>query len=418
MDDNVEAHNEAPNEAHNEARDHKVLGRRLDIYASDDLFGSGLPMWLPAGAAVRAELEKFIREEERRAGYAHVYTPPLAKRELYERSGHLAHFADDMFPPIEVDGEQLMLRPMLCPHHIRVFAHGERSYRDLPVRIAELGAQFRWERSGVVGGLARVRYMTLNDAHVFCAPHQIEEEFLAMLDMIGRAYDALGISAHRYRLSLRGPGEKYFDDDEMWHHAESVLRAALDRAGVPYDTASGEAAFYGPKLDVQVVDRRGHEETLSTVQVDFLLPRRFELAYTGRDGSRHVPVMLHRSIVSTMERMVAHLVETHAGGLPVWLSPVHVVVVPVADRWAAYGHEVGDRLVRAGIRAEVDGRAETVALRVRRAVERRVPYIAVVGSREASSATVAVRARGGEDLGSQSVDDLAALVRSQSPVVA
>lgn len=392
--------------------DHRTLGRQLDIYAADELFGSGLPMWLPAGAAVRTALEGFIREEERRDGYLHVYTPPVGKRELYERSGHLRHFADDMFPPIEVDGEHLMLRPMLCPHHLRVFAHGEHSYRDLPVRIAELGAQFRWERSGVVGGLTRVRAMTLNDAHIFCRLDQVEAEFTAILGLITRAYDALGITAHRYRLSLRGAGDKYSDDDEMWEHAESVLRAALDRSGVRYEAAAGEAAFYGPKLDVQVLDHRGREETLSTVQVDFLLPLRFDVSYIDEHGSRATPVVLHRSIVSTMERMVAHLLEVHGGALPVWLAPVQAVVVPVADMWKDYARDVADRLMQQGSRAEVDARSETVARRVRRAAERKTPYICVVGERESAERSVTIRERGGRDIGSRSLDDFARLLEA------
>ncbi len=390
--------------------DHRTLGRQLDIYAPDELFGSGLPMWLPAGAAVRTALEGFIREAERRDGYLHVYTPPVGKRELYERSGHLRHFADDMFPPIEVDGEHLMLRPMLCPHHLRVFAHGEHSYRDLPVRIAELGAQFRWERSGVVGGLTRVRAMTLNDGHIFCRLDQVEDEFTGILGLIARAYEVLGITAHRYRLSLRGEGAKYSDDDEMWEHAESVLRAALDRAGVQYEAAADEAAFYGPKLDVQVLDHRGREETLSTVQVDFLLPRRFGVSYIDEHGSRATPVLLHRSIVSTMERMVAHLLEVHGGALPVWLAPVQAVIVPVAHRWDDYAREVVARLMQEGGRAEVDTRTETVARRIRRAAERKTPYIGVVGERESAERSVAVRERGGRDIGSRSLDDFARLL--------
>jgi threonyl-tRNA synthetase len=394
-----------------EDHDHKVLGRRLGIYATDPLVGSGLPMWLPAGAAVRAELEQYIREEERRAGYVHVYTPPVGKRELYELSGHLDHFGEDMFPAIEVDGEHLILRPSLCPHHIRVFAQSERTYRDLPLRLAELGAQFRWERSGVVGGLARVRAMTLNDAHVFCTLDQIAGEFAVILQMISSAYDALGIAAHRYRLSLRGEGHKYFDDDDMWEKAESVLRSTLDGARVDYQEVAGEAAFYGPKLDVQVLDHRGREETLSTVQIDFLLPRRFGLSYVAPGGAKEAPVLVHRSIISTMERMVAHLLEVHAGALPVWLSPVQVVVIPVADAWSVAAHDAARGLLSAGVRVEVDDSGETVALRVRRALERKVPYVAVVGEREAAGGAVAVRERGGRNLGVMTVGDVAALTR-------
>lgn len=396
-------------------QDHKAVGRRLGIYANDPMLGSGLPMWLPAGAVVRSQLEDYIREAERRAGYAHVYTPPLGKRELYAISGHLEHFADDMFPAIEIDGEDLMLRPMLCPHHIRVFASAERSYRDLPCRIAELGAQFRWERSGVVGGLARVRCMTLNDAHIFCAPAQIEEELAAVLEMIERAYRWLGITPHRYRLSLRGSGVKYADDDEMWHQAEGVLRSALESAGVPYEAASAEAAFYGPKLDVQVIDHRGREETLSTMQVDFLLPRRFGISYIASGGERRTPVLLHRSIISTMERMVAHLLDVHGGDLPVWLAPVQVTVIPVSDSVVGYARSVVERLAEHRLRAAVDASAETVALRVRRALERKIPYVVIVGEREVAGGTLAVRARGEDKPRSVTTDDLVATIHSQSP---
>ncbi len=310
--------------------DHRRLGRQLGIFASDDRCGSGLPLWLPAGATVRAEIERFVIELERRNGYQHVYTPELAKRELYERSGHWEHFHEDMYPPMQIGAEQVVLRPMNCPHHILVFAAERRSVRDLPLRIAELGTMFRYERSGVVGGLSRVRQMTLNDGHVFCLPVHLEAEIAGIVAMVEEAYRTLDIPAPRYRLSLRDDGPKYVADEELWRRSEAVVRSAFDNLRLAYEEVPGEAAFYGPKIDLQVTDPRGREETLSTVQVDFHLPGRFDLgAYDGENRVR--PVMVHRSIVSTMERMVAHLLEVHDGALPVWLSPCQVRIIPIVD---------------------------------------------------------------------------------------
>jgi len=377
--------------------DHRNIGKDLDLFALDDQLGPGLPLWLPAGAAVRHELERFVIELERGAGYRHVYTPPLAKRSLYERSGHWAHFRDDMFPPMSLDEDALVLRPMNCPHHMRVFASGERSYRDLPLRIAELGAMFRYERSGVVSGLSRVRAMTLNDGHVFCREDQLDAEVVAALQLVRRAHDVLGVEPARWRLSLRGEGDKFVGDDAMWAHSAAVLRAALDALGISYDEEHGEAAFYGPKLDVQVHDANGREETLSTVQMDFVLPARLGLSYVGADGARHAPAAIHRSLVSTMERMVAYLLERYEGALPVWLAPVHVAVLPVSD--AAPLRSAADQLVgaclQAGLRVELLDARESLGSRIRRASLAKVPYVAVVGEREAAHSTVSVRSRAG-----------------------
>ena len=321
-------------------------------------------MWLPAGAAVRGEIERFVVELERRHGYAHVYTPELAKRELYERSGHWDHYRDDMYPPMDVGAEQVVLRPMNCPHHILVFAAEPRSARDLPFRLAEMGTMFRYERSGVVGGLSRVRQMTLNDGHVFCAAEQVESEIATIMSLVAEAYQALAIPAPSLRLSLRDPGPKHV----------------------------GEAAFYGPKVDLQVTDPHGGEQTLSTIQVDFYLPGRFDLSYR-RGVDREQPVMVHRSIVSTMERMVAHLLEVHNGALPVWLAPIQVVVLPVVDQAHTHTTEVRDALRRGGLRVELDDRDATLGARVRDAQQRRIPYVAVIGEREVAGATVSVRLR-------------------------
>jgi threonyl-tRNA synthetase len=387
--------------------DHRRLGRELGLFTTDELLGAGFPLWLPAGAAVRAELERYIVDEERRGGYAHVATPALARRELYEVSGHWAHYADDMFPPMRVGGSDLVLRPMNCPHHVLVYRSAGRSYRELPLRIAELGAMYRAERSGVVGGLSRVRAMTLNDGHLFCAPEQVAQEVAGVLRLIRRAYGVLGIAASRYRLSLGGEGGKYVDDGALWGQAEAELRAGLALAGIEAEQTPGEAAFYGPKIDVQVRDPQGREETLSTVQVDLLLPRRFGLTYTGVDGQAHVPVMIHRSVLSTLERLVAHLIEVHGGAFPPWLAPVQAVVLPVG----APGHaqRVRDLLIDGGVRCALDSEG-TLAARVRAAQAQRIPYVLVVGAREAEAGTVALRLRDGRRLPPQPLDRVLALL--------
>jgi len=390
--------------------DHRRLGRDLELFTTSELVGAGLPLWLPKGSAVRDALATYIIDVERRAGYAHVHTPALARPELYQRSGHLAHYRDDMFAPVGSGDDQVVLRPMSCPHHALVFAARGRSWRELPLRIAELATLFRDERSGVVGGLSRVREMTLNDGHIFCAPEQLSDEIAAAVDLIEKAYAVLGVTEYRYRLSLRGEGDKYVAGDAMWERAESQLREVLDRRGATYDQAPGEAAFYGPKLDVQIRDHRGREETLSTVQVDFHLPVALGLHYAGRDGAAATPVMVHRGVVSTMERMVAHLLEIHAGAFPVWLAPVQVAVLPVAAEHDASARGVARHLLEAGLRAEVDAGERTVAARVRTAVSAKVPYVAVVGDREVRDGLVGLRLRDGRRSGPMEVPALAALV--------
>lgn len=377
--------------------DHRRLGRELKIFATDDGCGAGLPLWLPAGSAVRSELERFILELERRAGYQHVYTPELGKQALYERSGHWAHYHDDMFPPMDLGAERIVLRPMNCPHHVLVYQSELRTARQIPLRIAELGTAFRNERSGVLGGLARVRQMTLNDGHVFCGPEHVESEIAAILDLIQRAYHSLGIPAPTLRLSLAGVGPKYAPDQQMWARSAAMIRSALDTMGVEYSEAPGEAAFYGPKIDLQVRDPQGREETLSTVQVDFHLPARFGLTYR-RGAQSEQPVMIHRSIISTMERMVAHLLEVHEGALPAWLAPTQVIVLPVSIAAASCARQLTQRLRDDDVRCELDEREETLARRIRDAQQRRVPYVAVIGDRERAAGTVALRLRTGERL--------------------
>ncbi|MBC3992261.1 threonine--tRNA ligase [Streptomyces sp. AC563] len=383
--------------------DHRSLGRELDLFDTDPLIGAGLPYWLPAGATVRHALEEYVRDIERRAGYQHVYSPVLGKRELYEISGHWAHYRDDMYPPIDVGGEQAVLRPSLCPHHALIYRSRSRSYRELPLRMAELGGMYRSELSGVLGGLTRVRAIQLNDAHVFCAPEQVVDEVRGALDLIGRAYAALGITPARYRLSLPGAGQKYAAAPEPWRRATELLVEALERSGIAYEAEPGEAAFYGPKIDVQIADAAGRESTLSTVQVDFHQPERFDLRYVGADGAKHRPVMVHRSVIGSVERAVAHLIEVHGGAFPGWLAPVQLVVLPVTDAEVDRAREVARQCLERGLRAEVaEPDRGTLGARVRQA--RLVPYQVVIGASEAAAGQLAVRLRDGRRFAAQPVD--------------
>ncbi|MFI8531374.1 threonine--tRNA ligase [Streptomyces aquilus] len=388
--------------------DHRRLGRELDLFDTDPLMGAGLPYWLPDGAVVRHTLEEYVREAERGAGYRHVYSPVLGKRELYEISGHWDHYSEDMFPPMKLGGEEVVLRPSLCPHHALVYRSRSHSYRELPLRMAELGGMYRSELSGVLGGLTRVRSIQLNDAHIFCTLDQAVEEARAALALIRRAYADLGIRAARYRLSLPGEGNKYVADPELWRRATALLEQVLD--GVEYEAVEGEAAFYGPKIDVQIVDRAGRESTLSTVQIDFHQPERFDLHYIGPDGAKHRPVMVHRSIIGSVERAVAHLIEEHGGAFPAWLAPVQLVVLPVAEEQYGQAEKVVRRALDLGLRAELAGPEHgTLGARVRHA--RLVPYVAVIGEREAADGDLAaVRLRDGRRPGAVSVADLLARV--------
>ncbi|NEB09995.1 threonine--tRNA ligase [Streptomyces coelicoflavus] len=385
--------------------DHRRLGRELNLFDTDPLLGTGLPYWLPDGAAVRHTLEEYIRTAEQRAGYQHVYSPVLAKQELYELSGHWAHYSDDMFPPMNLGGEQLVLRPSLCPHHAVIYRSRPHSHRELPLRLAELGGMYRSERSGVLGGLTRVRAIQLNDAHIFCTLDQVAEEAQTALEMIRRAYEALGIAATRYRLSLPGPGGKYVAAPEKWRRSTALLTDVLDRSGLPYESAEGEAAFYGPKIDVQVTDGAGRESTLSTVQVDFHQPEQFDLHYTGADGTQHRPVMVHRSIIGSVERAVAHLVEQHGGAFPAWLAPTQLVILPVSDTELPNAVSLARRCTRLGLRARIAGPDRgTLGARIRQA--RLIPYQAVIGAREAADDQTALRLRDGRRLAPQPADDV------------
>jgi threonyl-tRNA synthetase len=387
--------------------DHRRLGRELDIFDSDPLIGAGLPFWLPAGAAARYEVESYLRELERCAGYQHVYSPILGKRQMYELSGHWQNFADDMFPPMSLGDTELVLRPSLCPHHALIFKSRQRSYREMPLRIAEFGAMYRAERSGVLGGLSRVRAIQLNDAHTFCAPDQVGAEVAAVLRMMGEAHAALGLRPSSYQLSLRGPGGKYDGDDAAWSAAADLLRDALDAAGLPYAVAEGEAAFYGPKIDVQIADPAGRESTISTVQVDFLQPSRFDLSYIDATGAKARPVMVHRSLVGSMERLFAHLIEVHAGAFPVWYAPVQLAVVPLGEPQRNPAHAFARAAVAAGLRAEVEEEG-SMGARIRAAAGRKVPYVAVIGAREAGR--VSLRLRDGRQLAAMPGAEAIALI--------
>jgi threonyl-tRNA synthetase len=384
--------------------DHRQLGRELDIFDSDPLIGAGLPLWLPAGAAARHAVEEYIREAERRAGYRHVYSPPLGRRELYERSGHWAHFAGDMFPPIRDGGEELVLRPSLCPHHALVYKSRGRSYRELPLRIAELGGMYRAERSGVLGGLHRVRAIELNDAHLFCSLDQVGAEIAGVLKLMGESHAALGVQVSGIRLSRRGP--EYSGEEQDWDRAEAMLRDAL--GGLSYVDAPGEAAFYGPKIDVQIVDPAGRESTLATIQVDFHQPARFDLSYVDSDGRRKRPVLVHRSVLGSMERLFGHLIEVHNGAFPAWYAPVQVAVLPVGAAEIGAAQRFAEQA--ADLRVEVHPEG-SLGARVRDT--RRVPFVAVIGSREAAVDSVSLRPRGGQPVECP-VPEALAVIRAQA----
>ncbi|HJE20102.1 MAG TPA: threonine--tRNA ligase [Aliicoccus persicus] len=381
------------------ARDHRKIGKDMELFATSQIVGAGLPLWLPNGATIRREIERYIVDKEVSLGYEHVYTPIMANVDLYKKSGHWAHYQEDMFPPMEIGNEELVLRPMNCPHHMMVYKQKPHSYRELPVRIAELGLMHRYEASGAVSGLQRVRGMTLNDAHVFVRPDQIKDEFKRVVELIIDVYKDFQFENYSFRLSYRDPDnkEKYFDDDDMWNNAESMLKEAVDEMGLDYVEALDEAAFYGPKLDVQVKTALGNEETLSTVQLDFLLPERFDLTYVGQDGKYHRPVVIHRGVVSTMERFVAYLTEEYKGAFPLWLAPQQVEIIPVnLDLHYEYARTLRDELRSHGVRVSIDDRNEKMGYKIREAQMRKVPYQVVIGDKEIDNQTVNVRQYGQE----------------------
>ncbi|MTB48277.1 threonine--tRNA ligase [Streptococcus uberis] len=406
-------------------RDHRKLGKELDLFMISQEVGQGLPFWLPDGATIRRTLERYITDKELASGYQHVYTPPLASVELYKTSGHWEHYQEDMFPTMDMgDGEEFVLRPMNCPHHIQVYKNHVHSYRELPIRIAELGMMHRYEKSGALSGLQRVREMTLNDGHLFVTPEQIQEEFQRALQLIIDVYEDFNLTDYRFRLSYRDPKdtEKYYDNDEMWENAQSMLKAALDEMGVEYFEAEGEAAFYGPKLDIQVKTALGNEETLSTIQLDFLLPERFDLKYIGADGEEHRPVMIHRGVISTMERFTAILIETYKGAFPTWLAPHQVTVIPISNEaHIDYAWEVAKALRDRGIRADVDDRNEKMQYKIRASQTSKIPYQLIVGDKEMEDKSVNVRRYGSKATHTESLSEfmdtiLADIARKSRPV--
>lgn len=388
-------------------RDHRKIGKELELFMTHPLVGSGLPMYLPNGAVVRKILERYIQDKEVKLGYKHVYTPSMANVDLYKTSGHWDHYKEDMFPVMKIDAEELVLRPMNCPHHMLVYKNKMHSYRELPIRIGELAHDFRFEDSGNVCGLERVREMCQNDAHLFVRPDQIKEEFGKVVELILSVYKDFGFEDYSFRLSLRDKDnkEKYFDDDEMWDMAESELREILTESGLNFYEAEGEAAFYGPKLDVQIKTALGHDVTISTCQLDFLLPQRFELEYIGEDGAAHRPVVIHRAILGTFDRFLSFLIEETKGAFPVWLAPVQVKILPISDNQLAYAEEIRNKLFEKDIRVDIDVRNEKIGYKIREAQMEKVPYMLVVGEKEATSKTVGVRSRTLGDIGQMNADE-------------
>ena len=391
-----------------QARDHKKLGRALGIFAIDEDIGRGLPLWLPNGTVVRDELENLAKELEFHAGYQRVATPHLARESLYRQTGHLPYYAEDMYPPMEVreTGEDQVavreayrLRPMNCPHHHKVYAAEPRSYRDLPLRLAEYGQVYRWEDSGAVAGLVRVRGMCMNDAHIYCAPEQVKSEFMAVMATYEQAYEILGLKDYVVRLSRWDPDDpkgqrKYVNNPEAWEHSEQILKEVLEEMDVDHVEGRGEAAFYGPKIDIQLVTVTGREESLSTVQLDFAQPEALGLRYTGADGAEHMPYCIHRAPLSTHERMVAFLLEHYGGAFPTWLAPVQVQVVAVSEKFDGYGQEVVNRLRARMVRAELAPSSETVAKKIRQGTTLKIPNLLIVGEREQAARTVTLRRYG------------------------
>ncbi|MYL62818.1 threonine--tRNA ligase [Bacillus hwajinpoensis] len=397
-------------------RDHRKLGKELKLFTISQEVGQGLPIWLPRGATIRRTIERYIVDLEERLGYNHVYTPHLANVELYKTSGHWDHYQDDMYPPMKMDEtEELVLRPMNCPHHMMIYKNDLKSYRSLPYRVAELGTMHRYEMSGALAGLQRVRSMTLNDAHIFCRPDQIKQEFIEVVELIQEVYKDFNISDYSFRLSYRDPADKkkYIDNDEMWEKAQKMLKEAMDDLNVEYIEAEGEAAFYGPKLDVQVKTALGKEETLSTVQLDFLLPERFDLSYIGEDGNHHRPVVIHRGVVSTMERFVAFLIEEYKGAFPTWLAPIQAEIIPVSEVHLEYAKSVQKKLQRAGIRVEVDERNEKIGYKIREAQMQKIPYMLVVGDKEVEGEAVNVRRYSQQDSETVSLNEFTARIEEE-----
>ncbi len=396
-------------------RDHRRIGKQLDLFMTHELVGSGLPMYLPHGATIRRLLEQYILKKEVKLGYKHVYTPSLANVALYKTSGHWDHYKEDMFPVMKMDTEEMVLRPMNCPHHMLIYKNAMHSYRDLPIKIGELAHDFRYESSGSVCGLERVREMCQNDAHIFVTPEQIKQVIGEVVNLILSVYKDFGFENYSFRLSLRDKNnkEKYFDDDEMWENAENQLRQILKELNINFYEAEGEAAFYGPKLDVQIKTAIGHDITISTCQLDFLLPQRFELEYIGEDGKAHRPIVIHRAILGTFDRFISFLIEETKGAFPVWLSPVQVKVMPISDSQKEYAKEVYEKLFDQDIRVELDDRNEKIGYKIREAQLQKVPYMLIIGDKEVEAKTVGVRSRKDGDIGAMSQDEFIKKIKNE-----
>ena len=409
----LEAHLKELNEA--KERDHRKIGKDLSLFMTDDLVGQGLPMFLPKGYTIWNELETYIREKEIRLGYQHVLTPCIGTVNLYKTSGHWDHYKENMFPAMEVDDETFVLRPMNCPHHMMIYANAPHSYRELPIRIAEIAHDFRYEASGALKGIERGRHFCQNDSHLFVTPDQIKDEFKSVVDLIFDVYKDFGITNYRCVLSLRDPSdkEKYHDDDEMWNTAEQALRDTLDSIGIEYTEEIGEAAFYGPKLDVNVKPAVGAEYTLSTCQLDFCLPAKFDLKYVDADGSKKTPVVLHRAILGSLDRFKAYILEETKGKLPTWLAPVQVKVLPLSDKYVDYSQKIYEKLLDEGIRAEIDTRDEKIGYKIREARLEKVPYMLVLGQKEEETGEVAVRSRFAGDEGAKNFDEFVKSIKEE-----
>ena len=409
----LEAHLKELNEA--KERDHRKIGKDLSLFMTDDLIGQGLPMFLPKGYTIWNELETYIREKEIRLGYQHVLTPCIGTVNLYKTSGHWDHYKENMFPAMEVDDETFVLRPMNCPHHMMIYANAPHSYRELPIRIAEIAHDFRYEASGALKGIERGRHFCQNDSHLFVTPDQIKDEFKSVVDLIFDVYKDFGITNYRCVLSLRDPSdkEKYHDDDEMWNTAEQALRDTLDSIGIEYTEEIGEAAFYGPKLDVNVKPAVGTEYTLSTCQLDFCLPAKFDLKYVDADGSKKTPVVLHRAILGSLDRFMAYILEETKGKLPTWLAPVQVKVLPLSDKYVDYSQKIYEKLLDEGIRAEIDTRDEKIGYKIREARLEKVPYMLVLGQKEEETGEVAVRSRFAGDEGAKNFDEFVKSIKEE-----
>ena len=396
-------------------RDHRKLGKELGIFMTSDLVGKGFPMWLPNGFLLRRALSDYIMDKELKLGYKHVLTPSLGSVDLYKTSGHWDHYKDDMFPVMEMDNEAYVLRPMNCPHHMMIYKNFLHSYHDLPLRMAEVAHDFRFEDSGTLVGLERARCFTQNDSHIFCRPDQIKDEFKAVIELILDTYKDFGFKNYKFRLSLRDTEnkEKYFDNDELWNKSENELREVLIELGVDFYEAKGEAAFYGPKLDVQVISALGHDVTLSTCQLDYQLPEKFELEYVDENGDKVRPVVVHRAILGSLDRFVAFLLEETKGNLPVWLAPVQVKVLPISDKFIDEAKKVYEACFNADLKVELDDRAEKIGYKIREAQTQKIPYMLIVGAKEVETNTVSIRKRSEGEIGSLSIEDTVAKIKQE-----